>query len=39
MFHPAAALHAKALSETLLEDARRLPAALAEVRTGGQAEG
>jgi uracil-DNA glycosylase len=34
MYHPAAALHAKGLRETLFDDARRLPAALAEVRSG-----
>ena len=34
MYHPAAALHAKGLRETLFEDARRLPAALDEVRSG-----
>ena len=37
MFHPAAALHAKELRETLFADARRLPAALAEVRAGARA--
>lgn len=32
MYHPAAALHAKPLRETLFADARRLPEALDEVR-------
>jgi DNA polymerase len=36
MYHPAAALHAKGLRETLFEDARRLRAALEEVRSGAQ---
>src|SRR5919206_1524968 len=36
MYHPAAALHAKGLRETLFADARRLPAALDEVRSAGQ---
>ena len=36
MYHPAAALHARGLRETLFEDARGLPAALDEVRAGGQ---
>jgi uracil-DNA glycosylase len=35
MYHPAAALHSRGLRETLFEDARGLPAALEEVRTGG----
>jgi uracil-DNA glycosylase family 4 len=34
MYHPAAALRSRGLRETLFEDARRLPAALREVRTG-----
>ena len=34
MYHPAAALHAKGMRETLFEDARRLPSALEEVRAG-----
>jgi uracil-DNA glycosylase len=34
MYHPAAALHAKGLRETLFADARRLPGALDEVRSG-----
>jgi uracil-DNA glycosylase len=33
MYHPAAALHAQKLRETLLEDARRLPEALASLPT------
>ena len=33
-YHPAAALHAKGLRETLFDDARALPAALEEVRSG-----
>ena len=33
MYHPAAALHAKGLRATLFEDARRLPAALDEIRS------
>jgi uracil-DNA glycosylase len=36
MYHPAAALHARGLRETLFEDARRLPAALDEVRAADQ---
>jgi DNA polymerase len=36
LYHPAAALRGRAMRETLLADARRLPAALDEVRTGGQ---
>jgi uracil-DNA glycosylase len=34
MYHPAAALRTRRLRETLFEDARRLPAALEEVRAG-----
>jgi uracil-DNA glycosylase family 4 len=34
MYHPAAALRGRGLRETLFEDARALPAALAEVRSG-----
>ena len=34
MYHPAAALRARGLRETLFADARRLPAALDEVRSG-----
>ena len=33
MYHPAAALHAKGLRDTLFDDARGLPAALADVRS------
>jgi uracil-DNA glycosylase len=36
-YHPAAALHAKGLRETLFEDARALPHALAEVRAADPA--
>jgi uracil-DNA glycosylase len=36
-YHPAAALHAKGLRETLFEDARALPDALAEVRAADPA--
>jgi uracil-DNA glycosylase len=36
-YHPAAALHAKGLRETLFEDARGLPHALAEVRAADPA--
>ena len=36
MYHPAAALRARGLRDTLFEDARGLPAALEEVRTGDQ---
>jgi uracil-DNA glycosylase len=36
MYHPAAALRARGLRETLFEDARALPAALEQVRTGAQ---
>jgi DNA polymerase len=36
MYHPAAALRARGLRETLFEDARALPAALDQVRTGAQ---
>jgi DNA polymerase len=36
-YHPAAALHAKGLRETLFEDARALPAALEEVRSADPA--
>jgi DNA polymerase len=34
MYHPAAALRSRGLRETLFADARALPAALAEVRSG-----
>jgi DNA polymerase len=34
LYHPAAALRGRALRETLFEDARALPAALAEVHSG-----
>jgi DNA polymerase len=34
LYHPAAALRSTTLRETFLADARRLPAALGEVRTG-----
>jgi uracil-DNA glycosylase family 4 len=36
MYHPAAALRARGLRDTLFEDARALPAALDQVRTGAQ---
>jgi uracil-DNA glycosylase len=36
MYHPAAGLRATGVRETLFEDARRLPAALQAVRSGGQ---
>jgi DNA polymerase len=36
MYHPAAALRARGLRETLFEDARALPAALEQVRSGAR---
>jgi DNA polymerase len=37
LYHPAAGLRSTGLRETMFADARRLPAALAEVRSGGAA--